>query len=189
VIALGVSTVMASTIIFYSLLVVAGFIAGVTIVSLTELAKAYSLSVYALKLDSIEYRGLNYTYLLTYSEIRINLTNTGPNTIYDYNHIDVIVRYTDSTEASRVYVAEFKGGYTDALAAGIMPGWYIYAFYDVTGQSTLYTNSNPSLWKPNLTIEIVIVLPSQVQAGTKVSVTIATPRGGTEYVEFTWITG
>ena len=186
---LGVSTVMASTIVFYLLLVAAGFIAGMALASLAELARAYSLSVNALKLDSIEFRGLNYTYLLTYAEIRINLTNEGPNTIYDYNHTDVIVEYVDPSGSFNVYVAPFKGGYTDALAVGVTPGWYIYAFYDAVGQPTLYRNADPQLWKPNSPMEMVIVLPSQVQAGTKVSVVVATPRGGKEYVEFTWSPG
>lgn len=183
---MGVDTVMASTIIFYALLVAASFLAGLTLTALTGLSQAYSTSANTLSVDLIDFRGLNYTNASTYPEVWINLTNVGPNNIYDYNDTDVIVTYVDYSGVLRVYLARFKGSYLDALQSGLQPGWYINAFYDATGQATLYRNSSPELWKPNTTMEVVIVLPGPVKAGSKVSVTVATPRGGREYVEFTW---
>ena len=181
---MGLSTVMASTIVFYVLLVLLGFIAGFSVRALLAINHAYTEAIDLSMLDRISFDSLAYNNTYPYSTIWVNLTNTGPTYIYDYRDFDVIVSYTDLTQGQRVYYARYRGAYT--YTSPLTPGWYVKAFYDVTGGETLYTNTSQVLWKPNTTMELVIVLPGIVEEYTKVTITIATPHGGYTYIEFTW---
>ncbi len=175
---MGLSTVMASTIIFYMLITMIGFLAGITVMMLSSTVKA-QIIVDELPHDSINLE--NYTYNNTTAQIEINITNTGSNLIYQYDDFDIIVKYTNSTN-SIIFYASFQGAYTSTSTT---PGWYIKAIYDASGYPQVYNNTSPTPWKPNTTLDIVIILPSTPDPATKVTVTIATPGGGKEYLEFT----
>ena len=174
---MGLSTVMASTIIFYMLITMIGFLAGITVMMLSSTVKA-QLIVDELPHDDINLE--NYTYNSTTAQIEINITNTGSNIIYRYEDFDIIVKYTNNTNPN-IFYASFQGAYTNTTT----PGWYIKAVYDASGYPQPYNNTAPVLWKPNTTLEILIILPSTPDPDTKVSITIATPGGGKEYLEFT----
>lgn len=178
---MGISTVMTSTIIFYVLLVVIGFVAGFTFTALTTLSRAAFLVDKVVSVDDIAIDGLSYN--TTSYEISINYTNTGDSIIYEYLKFDVIVSYYDNGTPT-VFRAPFRGSYTDSQSKA--SGWYIYGVYDATNNLQLYLNNSAVYWKPNTILNIRIILPSPPDSGSKVTVTIATPNGGKEYVEFTW---
>lgn len=178
---MGLSTVMTSTIIFYVLLVVIGFLAGFTLTALTTLSRAAFLVDRVTTMDDIIIKGLSYN--ITLLEISLNYTNSGDNIIYEYTHFDVLVSYYRNGSLY-VFRAPFKGSYVNSTSK--TSGWYIYGIYDVTNNIQLYLNNSVVYWKPNTVINIRIILPSQPDPGRKVTITLATPNGGKEYVEFTW---
>ncbi len=180
---MGLSTVMASTIILYVMLVVIGAVAGVAITALKGLSKGLNACMSILESDRIELRGVSYNEALL--EVRLNATNLGSRVIYDYPHFDVIVYYTNILGGSVVYYAPFRGGYLDYLGYH-PPGWYVYGVYDSTGSLHEYTSSTPRYWDPSTTLEVVVVLPSTPAPGSLVTVTLATPRGGRVMASMTW---
>ncbi|MEB3774808.1 MAG: hypothetical protein GSR86_07785 [Desulfurococcales archaeon] len=176
---MGMGTVASSTIIFYVLLLLLGFMITVATYSLSSMAKAI-LIFSSLKTERIEYRSIYHDN--TTNTITMRIANTGETLVYDYNDTDVIVTYT-SGNTTRIFYAEFRGEYTGTSS---QEGWYITGIYDASGVFHRYTNTAPVYWKPNTILEIVIILPSLPDNSTTVTITIATPGGGREYVEFTW---
>lgn len=184
---MGVSTIVASTVVIYVLLVVGGFLAGLTVYSLTKTIESQDKLLSNMVSDNIDFQSMTYGIVNSTSYIDVNLTNIGSTNIYSYENMDVIVYYTSSTGSQEIYRAPFRGTTAPGTSpAGLADGWYIVAFYDVTGKPISSASGIPGLWKPNTTMEMLIVLPSTPNNTSQVSVTIATVRGGYEYFEFTW---
>lgn len=176
---MGLSTVMASTVAIYLMLVVLGVFVGITLEALSLYSRALTAQSELAYSDSIDLTGLAYN--TSDDTVWLNITNRGSKLIYPYSEVDVIVTYNSSGVPVHFY-ASFQGEYNGSTT----PGWYVRGVYDATGVFHPYTNTSPAIWSPNTTLEAVIVLPSQPDNGTLVTVTLATPRGGREYVEFTW---
>ncbi len=181
---MGLSTVMSSTILFYTFVVAVAFFISVSLTVFDVFSEAVYASLYTRR-DEIRFEGLSYdnTTALPPAAIEVNITNVGDSVIFDYASMDVIVEYTQLS-SKRVEYVRFGGGYT--VFSRFVPGWYIDGFYDVTGGFQDYTDSNPVGWKPNTTMHMIIVIDGLPDPESKVSITIVTPGGGREYFEFTW---
>jgi archaellum component FlaF (FlaF/FlaG flagellin family) len=188
---MGLSTVMSASIIFYTLLVMVGVLAGITVKLLDVTMKLEAqTSQIVLERESIKITGFTYKTTTisnqTFSIINMTLKNDGSTLIYDYPKIDVIVVNIESGKV-RVQIANFEGSWQDAIASGnVVPGWYIVNITDATGFSRAYLNSDPVYWEPNTYANIVIVLDHLVSTNTTVTVNIATPGGGHAFLRFTW---
>ena len=181
---MGLSTVMSSTILFYTFLVAIAFFISVSLTVFDIFGEAAYATLYTRR-DEIRFEALSYDNNTASppAVIEVNITNIGDTVIFDYTRMDVIVEYTELA-SKRVEYVRFGGEYT--ITSRFVPGWYIDGFYDVTGGFQDYTNANPIAWKPSTTMNMVIVIDGLPDPVSKVSITIVTPGGGREYFEFTW---
>ncbi len=185
---MGLSTVMSSSIVFYVLLVLIGAVAGMVIQHLDYLVIA-NQETQKLILQREEINVVNGEYGLAlrpiYYYVRLNISNDGNTLIYDYNHMDIILTI-QRLNINYTIKVPFRGdtGNLDNREFG----WYIEGVYDASGNFRVYTDENPVYWEPNTVIRILIVIPVNYRpdTGSNVTISIATPRGGYDFLRFTW---
>ncbi|MCE4627585.1 MAG: hypothetical protein F7C34_00340 [Desulfurococcales archaeon] len=179
---------MSSSIIFYVLLVLMGAIAGMVVQHLDYLVLAnQEAQKYILQHEEIDILNGEYGLSLnpTYYYIRLNISNTGNTLIYDYQHTDIILTI-QRNNINYIVRVPFRGDVGNLN--NLEFGWYVEGIYDSTGNFIAYTDENPVYWEPNTVIRILIVIPITYRpdTGSTVTISIATPQGGYDFLRFTW---
>ncbi len=172
---MGLSTTVASIIIFYVMIVATVVLAGIFIKSFRVLNNLI-LQVQEYKNENIKIDGVEVINNSDNFSLQINVTNTGNTLIYDFEHCDLIISYT--SEGKPLVLRETYSQYpTDNSSE-----WYI-AYIVLIGNYTI-PYEPPRGINPTETAVIYANLPSPPDTNTTIEVVFATPKGAKSYYEF-----
>ncbi len=172
---MGLSTTIASLIMFYVMIVATVVLAGIFIKSI-QVFNNLLLQIKEYKSVDVKINGASVFNSTNSVGIQLNLTNTGNTLIYDFDHCDLIISYVSGGD-SIVAVEKYSQYPTNESYK-----WYI-AYITIAGNYSIVYQPPRGL-NPTETAIIYANLPSIPDQNSTIKVVFATPKGAESYYEF-----
>ena len=106
-------------------------------------------------------------------DVTVVVNNTGSESVFDFADMDVVIKYTDVSDNSRLTYLTFN-----AVSAGVNE-WTV----PTTGVQP--DSFNPNVWDSDEVLTIDIQVDPLIKSGTPANVVVGTPQGVTDQSDLT----
>lgn len=106
-------------------------------------------------------------------DVTVVVGNTGSESVFDFTDMDVVIRYTDVSDTTRITYLRFN-----SVAAGVNE-WTVPA----TGVQP--DSFNPNVWDSDEVLTIDIQVDPLIKSGTPANVVVGTPQGVADQSDLT----
>ena len=106
-------------------------------------------------------------------DVTVVIDNTGSESVFDFADMDVVIRYTDVSDISRLTYLRF-----DSISAGVNE-WTV----PTTGVQP--DSFNPKVWDSDEVLTIDIQVNPLIKSGTAAHVVVGTPQGVADQSDLT----